>query len=225
MTVAHRLFTDELIVISLCGSERIPEKRACRSDIVLKVTAIWLFLFDAFADSLHDLGRNTLHLRDESRILLIQLLVEAKSELELFVERAVNQLVEEAFGLFHLLKVAADRYEVGLGLRAVVSPEAPRALAVAGAVMTVPLLILCQLDHILLVRVAQAEGAKGPSALIAGNLVDVKPLIESGEECLRLGGQHAIIIRAQVVHVNLIVEQLLVQLLVVALEQGPVEVL
>jgi len=97
MTVANRLFTDKLVVISLGSSERIPEKRACRPDIVLKMTAIWLFLLNAFADSLHELGRNTLHLRDVSWILLIKLLVEAQSELEVFIELAVDHLVKEAF--------------------------------------------------------------------------------------------------------------------------------
>ena len=104
-------------------------------------------------------------------------------------------------------------------MRTVVSPEAPRALAEAGAVMTVPLLILRQLDHVLLVRVAQAEGAEGPSALVAGNLLaTVQPLVESGEERLRLSGQHAVIVRAQLVHVHFVVEKLSVQQLVVALE-------
>ena len=96
MTVAYRLFTDELIVISLGSSERIPEKRACRPGIVLKVTAIWLFLLNAFADSLHELDRDALHLCDVSWILLIKLLVEAQSELEMLVERAVYHLIEEA---------------------------------------------------------------------------------------------------------------------------------
>ena len=100
-----------------------------------------------------------------------------------------------------------------------VSPEAPRALAVAGAVMTVPLLILRQLDNVLLVRVAQAEGAEGPFALVAGNLLTiVQPLVESGEKRLRLSGQHAVVVWAQLVHVYFVVEKLLVQQFVVALE-------
>lgn len=104
-------------------------------------------------------------------------------------------------------------------MRTVVSPEAPRALAVAGAVMTMPLLILRQLDNVLLVRVAQAEGAEGPFALVAGNLLTiVQPLVESGEKRLRLSGQHAVVVWAQLVHVHFVVEKLLVQQLIVALE-------
>ena len=55
--------------------------------------------------------------------------------------------------------------------------EAPRALAVAGAVMAVPQLVLPQLIHVLVVRVTEAEGAEGPLARVSWRRLPVQLLV------------------------------------------------
>ena len=86
-------------------------------------------------------------------------------------------MIEEALRVFELLKVATDRHEEAPGLRAVIRAEAPRALAVAGAVMAVPQLVLPQLIHVLVVRVAEAEGAEGPLARVSWRRLPVQLLV------------------------------------------------
>lgn len=110
-------------------------------------------------------------------------------------------------------------------MREVVGTEAPSAHAVAGAVVAVPAAVLLQLGHVLIVDVAQAEGAEVAPALVGGRVLLVEVLVEVGEEGFEVGGELVAVMGVECVAVHIQIKQLGIELLVILLKKPQVKVI
>lgn len=120
------------------------------------------------------------------RKLVVQVLVDGQSDLQVLVERLLDKLVDGTGRVVQGVKSAALRDEEGSGMCQIVGSQAPAAHTVARAVVTVPVLVLPDIFHLLLKRIPDAVGAELAATLVAGLVLDVQVLVKIGTQGLRL---------------------------------------